>query len=134
MSDLEPEPLFLGFSKTFKKYNLLKLNHEITEFEKTHPSLKLVLAENIDRTIPVHGDYLFSDGNKDFFELKYEFTEYGRVLYYEPKEPELAEWLTMIDEFKVWCKERRAKRDPLRIKQAEATRYLAHKKKVLQNI
>ncbi len=65
------------------------------------------------------------------YELKYKYTRYGRVLSYEP-DPDLAEWLTMIDEFTQYFKEKRTKRTPQRIKQAGIIRYLAHKKKVLQ--
>ncbi len=112
---------------------MFRLNQQIEKFEKKHPHLKLILVENIDREISVNGDYLFSDGQQDYYELKYKYTRYGRVLYYEP-DPDLTEWLTMIDEFTQCCKERRTKRTPQRIKQAEFIRYLAHKKKELQDL
>ncbi len=122
ITDPKTEPLFLKFSRTFKNNNLFRLNQEIEEFEKKHPRLKLFLVENINREISVNGDYLFSDGQKDYYELKYKYIKYGRVLYYEP-DPELAQWLAMIDEFKESCKKKRTKRSPQRIKQAELIRY-----------
>ncbi len=133
VSDPEPLPMFLRFSKTLRNNSLFKLNKEIEEFERTHPQLKLVLVENIDKRIPILGKSLFSDEKNIYHELKYEFTKYGAVFYYEP-DPDLAKWLTMIDEFKEKCQAHRAKRDPLIIKKVELIRYLAHKKKVLQKL
>ena len=133
LSDPEPIPLFLKFSRTFKNNNLYKLMKEIIDFEKNHPRLKLVYVENIDKKIPVLGDYLFSDEKFNYRELKYEFTRYGRIMFYET-ETDMAEWLSLIDEFTERCKERRAKKSTKRLKQIEAIKYFAHKKKVLQAI
>ncbi len=132
VSDPEHLPIFLRFSKTLRSYSLFKLNKEIEEFERTHPLLKLVHIENTDKKIPVLGKSLFSDEQNNYRELKYEFTKYGAIFFYEP-EPDLAEWLTMIDEFKERCQAHRAKRDPLIIKKVELIRYLAHKKKYFKS-
>ena len=100
------EPLYAKFSKVFEDKSLYKLNKKIKEFEATRPQLTLVSFGDFTRTVPVTGKYLFSDGSQRYYELLYEFKIHKEIRYYDPR-PNLVEWLSKIDEFAEWKKEKR---------------------------
>ena len=96
--DALDSPLFIKFSKIFADNSLYQLNKKISEFETTHPNLTFVSFDDFTRTVPITGEYLFSDKSHRYSKLLYMFKSYREIRYYEP-EPSLAEWLTEIDEF-----------------------------------
>ncbi len=97
--DAPDEPLFIKFSKIFEDKTLYGLNGKIRQFEAAHPHLKLVSSDDYAKKFPVFGNYLFSDKDRHYFELKYRYRTYKEVRYYE-LDPDLADWLRRIDEFR----------------------------------
>ncbi len=96
--DAPDEPLFIKFSKIFEDKTLYGLNKKIKQFEAAHPHLTLISSDDYAKDFPVFGNYLFSDKDRHYFELKYRFRTYKEVRFYEP-DSDLADWLRRIDEF-----------------------------------
>jgi len=97
--DAPDESLFIKFSRIFEDKTLYGLNEKIRQFEAAHPHLTLVSSDEYAKDFPVFGNYLFSDKDRHYFELKYRFRKYEGVGYYEP-DSDLADWLGRVDEFR----------------------------------
>lgn len=70
--------------------------------------LTLVSIDDFDKEISVLGEPLFVDGKLLYRELLYKFKRVRQRRYYQPDKT-FMEWLTMIDEFSAWRKNRRLK-------------------------
>lgn len=102
-------PVWMDFQRTWvsnghsKLYNVLK---EIEQFQKTHPSLKLVnIEENCKEVNVIRRDPLFFDEKQIYYERKYSFQKYSFTCYFEPDQ-NLLDYLVGLQEFIDWNKSR----------------------------
>ncbi len=96
-------PVWLRFNFLFTSNHIYTLTCDIKDFEAKHPFLTLVLTDDLDKVISVLGDPLFVDGKFLYRELLYKFKRFRHLRYYQPH-PALEEWLSMIDEFSEYRK------------------------------
>ncbi|KKN60477.1 hypothetical protein LCGC14_0531230 [marine sediment metagenome] len=95
--DYDPDPEWLGFDWTFRDSNEVRLLHKIERFEKLHPNLTAMWADqfNIERFV------LGPEGI-----IRYSYKVYGINIQYQPTH-DLYQWLTNFDEMTDYRKQKK---------------------------
>ena len=96
--DPEDDPTWLGFDWTFRDSNEVRLLHKIKAFEKLHPNLTVMWADQFNtKKYVFSGPVLFHADGKEYREIKYSYKIYGINIQYQPSDL-LYQWLLNWDE------------------------------------